>query len=921
MKLRQVRVAAAGLAAYASLFSLDAMAYKSDVHQDIPDAAWELMLATQDPALHTGRGLFVDQPAPPTSLREPPTGVDPVAWNQFLEDIRSAILKLNRMPAGVAASSVPACNDLGPGVTMGRITTRIRSDYVGEDNIFSGDDNGPGFLGLNFCERKNNHRRGIYARVGSEPGRPRVCSDADPHTCEDPVQGAVCPANNGVCVDFGGLQGEFGETIAQGLLLGWHAKAGDDCLQDINLDTNLVLAVINWPLPWLGGNSINDVGSVIGFGLAIVFAPLLCISAAVNDQSCLDTVLRASRDLNPAAAFAGLIPPLDTDTEDRIFGGLPHFINAQGANALGLQTSDTYGFQNEFDDRRGMWYAWAGPNYFPGVIDRVITEAMELGGQVIDPDDSRMVERYDLGGVGDGHPESLPPRSRWRWNRQSLGHTPLTPSDNFAWFGWSRFESDSTNPTRNVKYLRWPLHALGDASVPMHVAATTGYGHVPYEQVVSDFRTDLRDFAGDWYIGQLDPELDQWVQARSILKEAFDVRQTILAYRQQRGLPHGIPIRDLITDLAKETLEDANEDGGWAWCDTCSVGWQVFGETDTSKIHYSSPENLTRALDLFERSIAYTFAFLLSASEVPILTPSCVEPGQACTSSGECCLGSCSGGVCGNAAPTGPGTCNSSNPCPHGQPCINGYCQGCTDCTRDEHCPGNRCVNGCCETGACGTTDPNCTGVCPTVDCAGGMCDLATGTCCTQDFQYCDAQTDCCSGFCIVEPGATSGMCARTGALGTACHLDSDCAPVGICLSGTCQCGAGGASCTMGTECCSQTCDANGACTPNGDPGDPCRFTTDCRTGSCVAINGCGGTCAGDQDCQSNPGSVCTGGRCCFDPRCANVCQGENDCPNSSQGCVSGTCCRQDNATCTTYTDCCSRNCDASGRCRPAVVR
>jgi hypothetical protein len=208
----------------------------------------------------------------------------------------------------------------------------------------------------------------------------------------------------------------------------------------------------------------------------------------------------------------------------------------------------------------------------------------EKSGAVLDHDPGASdthalaIDRYDLGtGVGDHHPEERHKRSGWEWNRETVGHTQMTPLDNFAFFGWKQFRDD---PQHAVKHLRWPLHALGDATVPMHVTSATGWDHRAYEDAFNQQLSSLR------FLDASNEE--QLFQAQVVLKEAFEVREFIKAWRSQHGESTDVPVRDLITRLAKQTLStvevlsELNPDVDW-YCDTCSIDWQS-GANNTPSI-------------------------------------------------------------------------------------------------------------------------------------------------------------------------------------------------------------------------------------------------------------------------------------------------------------------------------------------------
>ena len=61
-------------------------------------------------------------------------------------------------------------------------------------------------------------------------------------------------------------------------------------------------------------------------------------------------------------------------------------------------------------------------------------------------------------------------RDKADWQFTTIAHTPFEPVNNMAWFGWTHFRDEQIHP---VRMLGWPLHAIGDATVPHHVTGTS----------------------------------------------------------------------------------------------------------------------------------------------------------------------------------------------------------------------------------------------------------------------------------------------------------------------------------------------------------------------------------------------------------------------------------------------------------------
>jgi hypothetical protein len=177
------------------------------------------------------------------------------------------------------------------------------------------------------------------------------------------------------------------------------------------------------------------------------------------------------------------------------------------------------------------------------------------------------------------------------------------------------------------------------------------------------------------------------------------------------------------------------------------------------------------------------------------------EPGDACQSDADCCVGTCGQGVCYCTDPSRPEV---------GCPCMTGD---------DNACGGN---NGLC---------------CP--DKPGAP---AEGTC-ASPMAGCDGETGC------REDGYA---CPTTCKAGESCPKDQGGCCSGACLNdGTCgassgTCANAGASCTAGGDCCSGKCSDSGRCycTDPDRPGVGCP----CTDGDATACGGnaqlcCKGTC------------------------------------------------------------------------------
>jgi len=369
---------------------------------------------------------------------------------------------------------------------------------------------------------------------------------------------------------------------------------------------------------------------------------------------------------------------------------------------------------------------------------------------------------------------------------------------------------------------------------------------------------------------------------------------------------------------------------------------------------------------------------------------------NSCTGSCKACTAAKTGGVdgtCGNvAADTDPDSectteCNGSGACE----AANG-----SGCMTGSQCQSGNCVDGVCCNTACNGPCQSCSkvaGVCSPdfvgqqdLCSMGSICD-ASGNCKKPTGDSCTLGTECLSGFCVDNfccSAACSGSCeacsaAKTGGVnGTCSFIASNNDPDNECAGGECNGGgaceaANGSSCSMPTQCvsnscvdnfccdttCSGTCEAcsmaktgsaNGTCSPisaNTDPdnecsanecngsgacefpnGTICTVNAQCNSGFCVDGVCCSSSCTGScQACSAaktggvdgtcsfvsantDPEGECTGTADCNGAGACELVNGIGPCTQNSQ-CVSGSCAVQDGV-------CCDNGC--SGTCKACVV-
>ena len=260
------------------------------------------------------------------------------------------------------------------------------------------------------------------------------------------------------------------------------------------------------------------------------------------------------------------------------------------------------GGSHEFDDHQGSFLEEAGPFPILDPVDLVLMAAFDAVGLSVDHDASRGVERYQALRPDDGLPATRP-RGKGGWQQTTVPHVPFEPVDNLAYYGWRRFREEPDHP---VRYLGWPLHAIGDAIVPMHVAGTAAWGHRPFEDSQVNLWPAVRlEHSGDG---------DQRAFVERILERAL-----IEDWRLREGRPTDVPVRLLVTELALDTRtysldQDRLSAGGWPYSITASTHY-LLDITAANRAYEAKDPNGNRVRPLFEDGIGATIALLVAAAD------------------------------------------------------------------------------------------------------------------------------------------------------------------------------------------------------------------------------------------------------------------------------------------------------------------
>jgi hypothetical protein len=279
-----------------------------------------------------------------------------------------------------------------------------------------------------------------------------------------------------------------------------------------------------------------------------------------------------------------------SDFEHSEFAGLGHHVDVKAGVHL-------------FDDRRGKFAPASGPSGNPDELETAIMALFDFLGFHVNHTTSNGPKNYEILAGNDAHASSVP-RTVADWQTPIAIDLQFTPLDNLAKFGWEGFKNGAGTPA-GTRAFGWPLHALGDATSPMHALGTTGHGHRPYEDVVDAKFHEL--------VGTNNTQVSLNT-VEIVLLRGLQARKTIQSWRTANGLPKDIPIRDLVTVLAAISRTKANAVPG-VFQSAASMEYQ-FGSESDAKAAYDTPAIAAVQRDTALDAIAVKLAVLVSLAEV-----------------------------------------------------------------------------------------------------------------------------------------------------------------------------------------------------------------------------------------------------------------------------------------------------------------
>lgn len=530
-----------------------AHAWNEQTHQRLVEWAYQIIKLTEyeasgAPKLASLTGVTTVSPATPPFAC---SGQCATQWATFIAKVRTAREQLARMPFGPASKN-PAQHD-------GNITCAPSLTAVALGNYpapLDGHTPKPGDTNAESCDTQMPTR---YEEGG-------LFDDPQLRAMPNRFLGA----NLGFLAQAGDARTDDWDPFIDGSAaivsgLGWLVTLG------LATDTNSADFLYDT------AQLVKPGATAVGLGFALLLAIVI---AAIVAGAQGDNVIDAAFDtVNFVANFDkelfSIVPIEAVSTERTDFVGLGHHINVQPKVTSGVYSIYDWP-ANQYDDNQGLYYAQAfynlgGPTnatLFQDSFDHYLIDVSGLG-MFIQPSDSYGVSNYQIFDPDDGQAASVGRGFHGGtayWIQNELPQLTFTPVDNLGYRGWRLFRDNSC---KTADALHWPLHALGDAAVPMHVIASTGSGHRPFEE-------GIERIIGQWEairnLSPIESSADddseygvpvdltartaafqkQYDQARSILVRAFAWSQEIQSY--QATHPKDIPVRALITHVAQQTL-------------------------------------------------------------------------------------------------------------------------------------------------------------------------------------------------------------------------------------------------------------------------------------------------------------------------------------------------------------------------------
>jgi hypothetical protein len=241
-------------------------------------------------------------------------------------------------------------------------------------------------------------------------------------------------------------------------------------------------------------------------------------------------------------------------------------------------------------------------------LELVLMAYFDTSGLSVNYDKSDGVANYTADNANDGMANTIR-RGKGDWQFTTIAHTPFEPVNNLAWFGWTHFRDEQIHP---VRMLGWPLHAIGDATVPHHVMGTSAWGHRPFE----DSQEQIWSSVWNFKIGQIGT---QRPAVERTLRRAFEYWKLIQAWRAANGGTKDIPIRQIVMQIASHTHDYAMAQhvatgGDWPFSMGASTTYLI-AKNASIKAYSDTDGAAEKVRPLYEDGMGATIALFVAAAE------------------------------------------------------------------------------------------------------------------------------------------------------------------------------------------------------------------------------------------------------------------------------------------------------------------
>lgn len=370
-----------------------------------------------------------------------------------------------------------------------------------------------------------------------------------------------------------------------GTTLGYWSAAPDKEVKDWILRST-TLEVIQHPAVVGGIGAATSVAVSFVCALACGLFPIACALCPVVA-------------VGAGAVVIDEITSIDADSlESEDYVGFGHFIDMKATPA-----ASTF-----FDEKPGKFMGRAGPAGVPDQTEMLVMALFHALGVHVNHDESLAPKNYEIlqgsnGGLGPDFHRNTIDRGASEWESPKLSDLQLTAVDNLGMFGY--VESKAARGTTKEAYrLGWPLHALGDAAVPMHAVGASGNGHRPYEDAVDMVYNNL---VGSSSTGA------SLSTVSDVLVRGLKWRTFIQNWRAAHGGTTEVPVRDLVTAVAATARQKATAQPSVFKPDR---SLQYIVDEDGATAAYDNPAMAAIQRDLLIEAMAAEMAFLVSVTEV-----------------------------------------------------------------------------------------------------------------------------------------------------------------------------------------------------------------------------------------------------------------------------------------------------------------